>query len=142
MAAYINKSKGDDWATPKNIYSKYMENGFFDPCPLFSPFDGLSIEWKEKNFVNPPYSKLKKWIKKAIEENKKEKKVVLLIPSRTDTKAFEMLYKHGCEFCFIIGRLHFNDKEAAPFPSVIVDLCGGAKIRSHLQALKTGKEHE
>ena len=85
MSAYMAKSKTDNWSTPKIYYSKFIESGFFDPCPLDSPFDGLKIEWKEKNFVNPPYSDLKKWILKAIEENRKGKEVVLLIPSRTDT---------------------------------------------------------
>lgn len=122
--AYINKSKSDDWATPKSLYNSFMQGGYYDPCPLFSSFDGLSIEWKEKNFINPPYSDLKKWIDKSIEEAKKGHECVLLIPSRTDTKAFESLYKFGCEFTFIIGRLHFNEGEAAPFPSVLVRLKG------------------
>ena len=125
MSAYIAKSKTDDWRTPSNLYREFIENDYFDPCPLHASFDGLSIDWKEKNFVNPPYSELKRWIEKSIEENKKNKEVILLIPSRTDTKGFEMLFKHGCEFTFIIGRLHFNDAGTAPFPSVLIRLRGG-----------------
>ena len=127
MSAYIAKSKTDDWSTPSNLYGEFLENGYFDPCPLRSDFDGLAMEWKERNFVNPPYSDLKRWIIKAIEENRKGKEVVLLIPSRTDTKGFEMLYKHGCNFVFIVGRLHFNDEGPAPFPSVLVYLVGNQK---------------
>ena len=124
MSAYINKSKTDDWKTPSVLYHRYIDAGYYDPCPYQASFDGLSIEWKDKNFVNPPYSELKKWIIKAIEEAKKGKSVVLLIPSRTDTKAFEMLYRFGCVFRFILGRLRFNDSAPAPFPSVLVFLKG------------------
>jgi len=125
---YINKSKTDDWRTPIKIYERFMHENYFDPCPIEPGFDGLTIEWAKRNFVNPPYSKLKEWAKKAIEESKKGKDVVLLIPSRTDTKAFKMLYEYGCIFCFIIGRLHFNDdKCGAPFASVLVYLIGDGR---------------
>lgn len=68
---YINKSKTDDWKTPQGLYDKFMRAGYYDPCPFKASFDGLSIEWKEKNFINPPYSELRKWVNKAIEEAKK-----------------------------------------------------------------------
>ena len=134
MSGYIAKSKSDDWSTPKELYKEFSD--YFDPCPLHSSFDGLSIEWKDKNFVNPPYSNLKRWIFKSIEESKKGKEVVLLIPSRTDTKAFALLCQYGCDFCFFIGRLHFNEsKNATPFPSVLVTLKGNAKNTLTLRSL-------
>ena len=116
--------ESDNWATPRNIYKFYMERGCYDPCPLNSSFDGLSIEWKEQNFVNPPYSQLKKWGIKAIEEHKKGRNVTMLIPARTDTQAFKLLYEYGAGFIFITGRLSYNDKGTAPFPSMIVELNG------------------
>lgn len=122
--AYIEKSKSDDWKTPSEIYRHFIEKGYFDPCPYKSDFNGLEIDWKSRNFVNPPYSRLKDWIIKAIDESKKSREVVLLIPSRTDTKGFEMLFDYGCKFIFIIGRLRFNDYSPAPFPSVLVYLKG------------------
>ena len=120
----------DDWSTPKYIYNQAMEKGMFDPCPLFSSVDGLRIEWESSNFVNPPYSKLKKWIEKSIEQANKGKKVVLLIPARTDTKAFKMLFEYGSTFTLITGRLRFNDANSAPFPSMIVDLTGGGSQKT------------
>ena len=116
--------ESDNWATPSALYAKMMKLNYFDPCPLFSKVDGLEIEWKQKNFVNPPYSKLKEWIIKAIEEHKKNKEVIMLIPARTDTQAFKLLYEYGCHFVFITGRLKFNDKGTAPFPSVLVNITG------------------
>ena len=48
--AYIKKSKSDNWGTPKHIKNKFTD--YFDPCPYKYTVDGLSIEWKDKNFVN------------------------------------------------------------------------------------------
>jgi len=102
----------------------------FDPCPLRSTVDGLRIEWKKSNFVNPPYSQLKRWIEKSITEHAKGKSVVLLIPARTDTKAFRLLFEYGAEITFISGRLRFNGASSAPFPSMLVKLAGGG-YRKH-----------
>ena len=114
--------KSDNWATPKVIYNMFMEQNYFDPCPLNSNFNGLEIEWKEKNFVNPPYSKIKQFVEKSIIEHKKGKKVVLLIPARTDTRYFRRLVDYGCNILFITGRLHFNESNSAPFPSCYIEL--------------------
>lgn len=116
--------KTDDWATPSYMYKWYMDKGYFDPCPLNPTFNGLEIDWKDLNFVNPPYSQLKRWIEKSIEEHRKGRAVHLLIPARTDTKAFKLLFDYGCNFIFLTGRLKFNDKGSAPFPSVVVVLTG------------------
>jgi site-specific DNA-methyltransferase (adenine-specific) len=69
---------------------------------------------------------IKEWIYKGINENKKGKTVVFLIPARTDTTWFQALLDLGnVEFRFIKGRLHFDDsKNPAPFPSVISILMG------------------
>lgn len=117
--------KTDDWKTPKAIYDYFIVKcGCYDPCPFQSQKDGLAEEWKNDNFVNPPYSQLKKWVIKSIEEHKKRKDVTLLIPARTDTQAFKMLYEYGAQFIFITGRLKFNDSNPAPFPSMLVILTG------------------
>ena len=119
----------DNWKTPKEIYDYYMRNGFFDPCPYMSEFDGLEIEWKDKNFVNPPYSKIKQFVDKAIEEQTKNpnSQTILLIPARTDTKYFKKLVDYGVYIVFITGRLKFNEKGSAPFPSCILALTGNGE---------------
>ena len=131
MAGYIKSSKSNDWKTPKETY-KELNDEFkfdFDPCPSpRSDWDGLKINWKERNFVNPPYKYLKDWIKKSFEEYKKGKLIVLLIPSRTDTIAFHKYIYPYAELRFLKGRLKFNDgKVSAPFPSVVVIFKGGLK---------------
>ena len=115
----------DDWATPKYIYEQAMAKGMHDPCPLHSETDGLATEWGKDNFVNPPYSQLKAWVEKSIEEHRKGKGVTLLIPARTDTKAFKLLFDYGSKITFISGRLKSNEAKSAPFPSMIARLGGG-----------------
>ena len=84
----------DDWQTPKDFYKKLdTEFNFdFDPCPYMHDmsWNGLKIEWGQRNFINPPYSrKLKElFILKAIQESKKNKLCVMLLPVSTSTKIF------------------------------------------------------
>lgn len=103
----------DHWKTPDSIYKKLNEEFSFDfdPCPLNSAEDGLLKEWGQVSFVNPPYSKLKEWIKKSYEEWQKGKTVVMLIPSRTDTKAWHDYVMQADEIRFIKGRLKFGGGE-------------------------------
>lgn len=133
--------KRDDWKTPKKIYDEFTRRlGFHDPCPPNPKEDGLTAEWKFKNFVNPPYSQIKKWVDKAIEEHKKGKIVILLLPSRTDTQWFKKLYEYGAIFHFQVGRLKFDDKnQNAPFPSVFITLLGAGN--SYMRLTKNKLEY-
>lgn len=117
-------NNSDHWATPKYIYDTYMKMGYFDPCPLYSNFNGLDISWGQYNFVNPPYSITSKFVDKAIQENKLGKEVLFLIPARTDTKYFHKLLDHNGKVFFIKGRLKFGNAKTAPFPSIFVLLKG------------------
>ena len=88
---------GDDgkhyWLTPPFLYDQLNAefNFDFDPCPHPLPegFDGLTSEWGARNYVNPPFGSIihqgkKKgptaWVRKAIEEQRKGKLVVLVYP--------------------------------------------------------------
>tara|TARA_Y100000401_G_scaffold116725_1_gene123198 strand:+ start:1180 stop:1578 length:399 start_codon:yes stop_codon:yes gene_type:complete len=125
---YIKKSKSNNWGTPKNIIEKYKD--YFDPCPYNYKVDGLKIEWKDKNFVNPPFDKLNLWCKKINEEVKKGKEVVLLIPARTDTKYFhKYILPLDPKIEFIKGRLKYIDLDnsskkptSAPFPTLLITI--------------------
>jgi len=82
------------WLTPPELMrALHDEFGFdFDPCPYPKPddFDGLTAEWGQSNYVNPPFGSYiaedgkKKgptaWARKAIKEYEKGKRVVLLYP--------------------------------------------------------------
>jgi hypothetical protein len=54
----------------------------FDACPFPLPwdFDGLREEWGSSNYVNPPFKGPTAWVRKAIEENQKGKRVVFVFP--------------------------------------------------------------
>jgi site-specific DNA-methyltransferase (adenine-specific) len=108
-----NLSHSDDWATPKELYDKLNKefNFDFDPCPLHADFDGLAIEWGERNFVNPPYSrKIKEaFVNKAIEEQDKGKTSVMLLPVSTSTKLFhDVILPCATKIKFIRGRVKFE----------------------------------
>ena len=78
------------------------------------------------NFVNPPYSQIKAWCKKAYDEWQKGKTVVMLIPSRTDTAYWHDYIMKADEIRFIRGRLKFSGaKYNAPFPSAVIVFNGG-----------------
>lgn len=116
-------SQRDNWKTPEAFY-KALDAEFrfdYDPCPTKPTTDGLLTSWGGCNFVNPPYSEIKDWIKKGYEEAQQGKTVVFLIPSRTDTKWWHEYIMKAKEIRFIKGRLKFDGhKNSAPFPSCIV----------------------
>lgn len=94
----FHKGNGDDgkhyWLTPPDLMAK-LQAEFgpfdFDPCPYPKPegFDGLTCEWGQRNYVNPPFGSImhdgkKKgptaWMRKAIQEAKKGKFVIIVYP--------------------------------------------------------------
>lgn len=127
----------NDWETPDWLYKK-LDDEFhfdFDPCPLKARFDGLAIEWGNRNYINPPYSRTEKvckpncgkktckergyhnathkagkedFIQKAYEEWRKGKTCVLLIPAATGTKQFHDIMLPNAEIRFLRGRVSFK----------------------------------
>jgi hypothetical protein len=97
--------------------------------------DALAVPWApmwRRVWVNPPYSRglQRRFIEKAAREARAGAMVVMLLPARTDTKAFhEHLWDgeaHTCrpwvrELRFLRGRVRFvGAPAAAPFPSMVV----------------------
>jgi site-specific DNA-methyltransferase (adenine-specific) len=122
----------DNWATPKSLYDELNRefNFDFDPCPLndgeITPeIDGLIIEWGARNFINPPYSrKLKEsFVKRAIEESKKGKLCVMLLPVSTSTVLFhEWVKPNAKEIRFLRGRVKFEGVNT--FGERVTNKCG------------------
>ena len=104
------------WITPPELYKKLDDefNFDFDPCPYpFMGTDGIAIEWGKSNYVNPPFRKSDgqfghgptAFIRKAIEENKKGKDIVVII----NTMSFiNMLLEAGAEVRSM-GRVKWLD---------------------------------
>ena len=107
-----NGNLNDHWETPQYILNWVTKEygSYFDPCPLKSLFNGLIIEWKEINYINPPYNRIDKplFIQKAIKEFQKGKTCILLIPANTETKDFKDLYMIASKIMFIHKRVCFK----------------------------------
>lgn len=113
-----NLDHSDNYRTPNWFYNQLNEEFHFDfdPCPyneedITEDSDGLLMEWGNCNFVNPPYSrKLKEaFVHKALEEMKKGKTVVMLLPVSTSTKLFhDYIQPFAKEIRFVRGRIKFE----------------------------------
>lgn len=116
----IHINNDDNYATPPELYKELNKefNFDFDPCPYSEGEvdDGLRKDWGKSNYINPPYSDLKatgylksSFVKKAIEESKKGKLCVLLLPVSTSTKLFhEQIKPNATEIRFLKGRIKFG----------------------------------
>lgn len=138
-------NKNNAWCTPRDFFDKINKefNFTLDPCCMpksalckkyYTPDeDGLKQDWSnERVFVNPPYGReIGKWVKKCFEERERAEVIVMLIPSRTDTRYFHNWIYGKSEIIFLKGRLKFVDLDydgkeedrkmsPAPFPSMLV----------------------
>lgn len=156
--AVMFASGKDTWSTPPEIFDPLHAEFRFTldaaathdnakcPCylgPDHAPEyrDGLTADWwlgraGEVAWCNPPYSRglQAKFIAKAVAEAQKGAggllSVVMLLPARTDTRAFHDLIWDAAvhrprpivrEIRFLPGRVKFvGAKHGAPFPSMVV----------------------
>lgn len=112
-----------NWKTPRAFYQALdAEFNFeFDPCPPNPHFDGLACDWKSPAFVNPPFKDIARWVEKSFYFYQRGGVVVMLIPSRTDTRWWHNYVMKASEIRFIEGRLKYEGaKFNAPFPSCVV----------------------
>jgi phage N-6-adenine-methyltransferase len=148
MDDVLFSSSSDEWATPPSLFTQ-IKDAFgpfdLDPCGTLANHkaprwydndvhgDGLINAWNAPEtddgranvFVNPPFSNLPAWVKKARQEIRgASNQVVLLIPARTDTRVWqEEIFPYADYISFIKGRVKFLQEgkvNAAPFPSAIV----------------------
>ena len=115
--------KTDSRKTPKWIMKMFED--WFDPCPynLNPVINGLEIDWEDKTYCNPPYTETTKWVSKAIEENKKDKYIVLLLRGDLTTNYSKMLIENKAKFFYCSALVNFEDeignKLHSPFPSIL-----------------------
>ena len=126
-------SKSDEWETPQDLFDELDEYFQFDldvcatpdnaKCSRFytKEDDGLSKNWIETCWMNPPYGReIGKWVAHAYERSLFGATVVCLLPARTDTRWWHDYCTKG-EITFLKGRLKFSNAEFnAPFPNAIV----------------------
>ena len=72
------------WLTPPElldaIKSEFAINYDAGPYPREPEFDGLTSDWGESTYVNPPFSGPTAWVRKVISETDKGKRVVFVFP--------------------------------------------------------------
>lgn len=137
MKSVLKSSEKQTWETPQYLFDKLnsVYNFTLDCCAeahtakvsnyITKEMDALSMSWSGVVWCNPPYGREQgKFVEKALTEveNGNAESVVILIPSRTDTKIWQnVIFKYASQIIFIKGRLRFGDAtENAPFPSAIV----------------------
>ena len=137
MSGYIPSAKREDWRTPAEVVdlvrSLYGGTIDLDPCAPDDPdnwiaannypasVDGLSKPWRGSAYVNPPFGSLRTWIEKSSEEAALGCEVLLLMPARTDTRAWHRCVPTASAICFWRGRMRFAGAPAScPFPVALV----------------------
>ena len=112
------------WLIPKEIYGPLNKefNFDFDPCPYPYKRDGIEIDWGKSNWVNPPFRKIDSvnghgptaFVRKAIEEFKKGKASVLILPVQSYVN---LLLEAGAELR-PVGRVKWISAiTGKPFPN-------------------------
>ena len=124
------------WLIPPDLYNK-LNNEFhfdFDPCPYPKPegYNSLDISWGYTNYCNPPFRRTDgnihgptAFVRKAIEEQKKGKTTVLLVPAQS---YINLLLEARAELR-PAGRTRFLEVETkeplkSPSPTIIAILRG------------------
>ncbi len=129
----------DEWETPNYFF--FLLNREFnftlDPCASLEnrkcekfysiEEDGLKQDWSgETVFVNPPFSHISEWVKKCFLESQKPRtKVVMILPSRTDTRYWHDYIMKAKEIRFCKGRVNFllngkKPKNSSTFPLAVI----------------------
>tara|TARA_R110000782_G_scaffold62242_2_gene128032 strand:+ start:2246 stop:2644 length:399 start_codon:yes stop_codon:yes gene_type:complete len=130
--SYMPPIKSDVHITPDRVWDMikekwgYEKEQFFDPCPVNPQWNGLDIDWRDLNYVNPPYSRergdkktlLTLFVEKALEE---KGTTVMLLPSKTDQEWFHKIKE--LDIMWIRGRLKFVGNEwSATQPHFLVKI--------------------
>ncbi len=128
----------DNYGTPPSLFAqacqKYNIFPTLDVCAnsknakcskfITQKEDSLLFQWEETFFMNPPYSKVNQFMKKAYYQHLKYGVDGLcLIYAKTDTKYWHSYIENKAEIHFIKGRIKFYKdgyptKNSAPYPSV------------------------
>ena len=89
-------------------------------------FDGLKVDWGWYTYVNPPYSDPLPWCRKAVEEYRKGKIIVMLLKHDPTTEWFRVLRDAGAHFLYFGERLRYSEAAKASFCSDLVILSEAA----------------
>jgi hypothetical protein len=129
----VQTVENDDIGTPDDLYEDLNEEYHFDhdPCPMNGASNekvpnGLASKtrWGHCNFVNPPYSDIPAWMKKAVREmDEYGSKSVFLVPARTNSVYWrDIVLPNATDIRFISGRIKFKGYNVGfPHPIALVE---------------------
>ena len=156
-----DKDDRDSRFTPPEFLAKiYAAFGSvdLDPCAhLLSPViaqrrilrseggNGLVDDWSGRlAFVNPPFSELLKWLRRAHDQWRagKVETIVCLVPVRTDSAWFHDVLSADADIYLLKGRVRFLDtqgkRQHTPFSLMLLTLGATAEQKAKYQALVPG----
>lgn len=144
MQASLLSSVKMDWRTPQCVLERVrcVDDIALDPCTTHDNpceasaifvleragsrggCDGLLLGWCGYGglvYANTPYGReLPRWVAKTVQEARLGAEIILLVPSRTDTRWWGWAYDACQAVAFWKGRLTFAGAPApAPFPSCL-----------------------
>lgn len=127
-------SLNQEYETPDKLF-EILDNEFHFKCDLagsqlnhkcknyFSKNDdAFSHNWYGYNWLNPPFNKVGKWVRKAFEDSLKyHSTIVMLILVKSNTNWWRDCVMKSKEVRFINQKLQFkNTQQGLRFPACIV----------------------
>lgn len=105
----------DNYQTPSYILDKvakfFCVPNWYDPCPADPQFDGLTQEWRNNAYINPPFSQYASFVDKGIQELNKacSEQIWLLENVKTETQYAQKILSLANAICFLNKRIQFID---------------------------------
>jgi len=98
----------DSYMSPE--WTLKMFDDWYDPTPLNDKpeVDALTIAWKDKTYVNPPYSRPLPFVEKAIKESNSGKIIAMLLRVDTSTKWFAKIIEAKAHILWLNGRIKYR----------------------------------
>lgn len=138
------KAKKHYWVTPPDLMASLRKRFHFDfdPCPFPRPinYDGLAVQWRKMNWVNPPFTGgVMQWVRKALYERTQGNSSVIILPIYQNRAISVMMdEKVKIEFFGKPRFLAMEDLTPNPakstdlLPCVLCILEGGGALRQTL----------
>jgi site-specific DNA-methyltransferase (adenine-specific) len=137
----MTSSEMMDWGTPQAFVDALpfvfdvdvcaVESNAKCPSWITPETDALAVPWRRGDhpttaWMNPPYGRnIGRWLEKAYAESLLGVDVVALVPNRTETAWFDLVWRRAVLICFLGTRIRFEhpdpekEKNGAPFANVI-----------------------